>query len=108
MALNTTLGRLEFENGKLVKVGWVRYQYMKGDALIRLIGELGDRLATQNLLLEELEWSGEQQTCPVCRQLKKPSPEFSRDAVGHKPDCRLGKALGRFDKPGAIDRLMGG
>jgi len=52
MPLYTTLGRLEFENGQLVKVGWVRYQYMSGDGLLRVISDVGAHLATHNTLLE--------------------------------------------------------
>jgi chromosome segregation ATPase len=43
--------------------------------------------------LEELEWSGGNNRCPMCRQMK-PDSSLARtvgisDYVGHKPDCEL-------------------
>lgn len=43
--MKTSLGELEFQSGQLVKVGGARYNYMDGNKLLTLVGELGRLLA---------------------------------------------------------------
>lgn len=44
-----TMDDLEFEGGKLVKVRGVRYNYMDGDSLIFLVGQLGQMLGRSEI-----------------------------------------------------------
>jgi uncharacterized protein YigA (DUF484 family) len=46
----TSLGELEFESGRLVKVGGARHNYMGGDKLLQLIQELSKQMDGDQLI----------------------------------------------------------